>query len=187
VTGVQTCALPIFMLSDADILFSPRYLSDAVRLLRAFPLSIVCAPMRDLPEESGEVLERATQAGGDLELETWKQWSSIRRAYPVDEHTAICMGYTTVFKEIQGLDEFYEGWAGEDDDLMRRFEHLGLVPRPLSSESFYLHQWHADSRGVGSSAERVRLNREHLRTTYSIIRNDRSWGIPEREREWGAH
>ena len=63
------------------------------------------------------------------------------------------MGYTTFFKAIRGFDEYYEEWGGEDDDLMRRFEYLGLTTQTPPDQSFYLHQWHADSRGRGSSAE----------------------------------
>jgi hypothetical protein len=175
------------MLSDVEILLSPRYVSDAVAVLRASPSSIVCAPMLDLPEELAETLEQSARSGEDLQLETWKQWSHVRRAYVVAaHHTSICIGYTALFKAIRGYDEYYEGWAGEDDDLMRRFEYLGLTPRPLQSESFYLHQWHADSHGRSRSADEIRLNREHLRTTHSILRNDRNWGISGRERKRGG-
>ena len=102
--------------------------------------------------------------------------------YGVDEHTSICVGYTALFKAIRGFDEYYEEWGGEDDDLMRRFEYLGAHAQTPPVRSFYLHQWHADSRGRESSAEQRQLNREHLRTTHSILRNDRNWGIPRRER-----
>jgi hypothetical protein len=184
--GIRRTETKFLMLSDVDILLSPGYVSDAVAQLRASPSSIVCAPMLDLPKESAGILEQAARSGEDLQLETWKQWSRVRRAYEVDEHTAICIGYTALFKAIRGFDEYYEEWAGEDDDLMRRIEYLGLALRPLQSESFYLHQWHADSRGRGSSAERIRLNREHFRTTHSILRNGRTWGIPGREHRRGG-
>lgn len=180
--GIRRTVTKFLMISDVEILLSPRYVSDAVALLRASPSSIVLSPMLDLPEESAEILEQSARAGEDLQLDMWKQWARVRRAYRVDVHTSICVGYTTFFKAIRGFDEYYEQWGGEDDDLVRRFKYLGLTPRPLQSDSFYLHQWHADSRGRGSSAEQTQLNRKHYRRTHSILRNDRNWGIPRRER-----
>jgi hypothetical protein len=176
--GIRRTGTKFLMISDAEILISPRYVSGAVAQLQASPASIVLAPMLDLPEASGGILEQSARARGNLQLETWRQWSRVRRAHhAVDEHTAICVGFTVLFKAIRGYDEYYEGWNGSDDDLIRRFEYLGLRPTPIQSESFYLHQWHADSRGRRASAERIRMNREHLRTTHTILRNDRNWGI----------
>ena len=85
-----------------------------------------------------------------------------------------------LFHVARGYDEYYEVWGNEDDDLYRRFRYLGLRPKALGPESFYMHQWHAESaRGRdGKNAEQVRRNQLYLAKARSILRNDDGWGIP---------
>ena len=89
------------MVSDVDILFSPRYVFDAVALLRASPSSVVCAPMIDLPEESAEVPSAVGPRRRNPELETWKQWSTVRRVHGADYRKSICITYAALFRAIR--------------------------------------------------------------------------------------
>ncbi len=175
--GIRGTETKFVMTSDVDVVLSPRYLSDAVELLKTSPLSVVCSAMLDLPEESAGTLERSARDGEDLQLETWKEW--CRPRYDWTAHPSICIAYTALYQAVRGFDEYYEGWGYEDQDLLRRLVYLGLVPEALGSGSFYLHQWHADTeRGrYGANAKQTERNIAHFARSHSILRNGRRWGV----------
>ena len=52
--------------------------------------------------------------------------------------------------EINGLDERYEGWGMEDEDLRRRLVAQGAAPRSVVGQANCLHLWHrADETFLG--------------------------------------
>jgi glycosyltransferase involved in cell wall biosynthesis len=176
--GVRHANTKFLLASDADIAFPPDYLSSCVEVLRAAPTSIVGSAMLDLPEDAAEILEQSARTGSELQFDSWK-WCRPRHDHAF--HPSICATYTAYFQLVRGYDEFYEVWGNEDDDLYRRFRYLGLTPRPLGPESFYMHQWHAESdRGRDENAEQVRRNQQYLAKARSILRNDAGWGLPGR-------
>jgi predicted glycosyltransferase involved in capsule biosynthesis len=181
--GIRLADSKFLMTSDVDVMFSPRYLGDAVHALTKSPLSVVCSPMLDLPEESAEIVERAADTGETLQFDSWRQLCRARFGWPF--HPSIGVAYTRSYKLMCGYDEYYEVWGYEDEDLMRRFMYLGLKPTPLNSGSFYLHQWHPRFEGVPDEkrAAHFRRNRLRFEENHSILRNDRDWGIP---RAWTA-
>jgi glycosyltransferase involved in cell wall biosynthesis len=177
--GIRHANTKFLLVSDADIVFPPHYLSGCVEVLTASPTSVVGSAMLDLPEESVSILQQSARTGSELPFDSWK--SSCRPRHDHVFHPSICATYTAFFRVVRGYDEFYEVWGNEDDDLYRRFWYLGLTPRPLGPESSYMHQWHAESeRGrEGENAEQVRRNQLYLANAHSILRNDVSWGIPQ--------
>jgi len=52
--------------------------------------------------------------------------------------------YRSDFIAVNGYDEFYEGWGGEDWDLGRRFQAYGLKKRHLKFAGIVFHLWHED-------------------------------------------
>jgi glycosyltransferase involved in cell wall biosynthesis len=178
--GIRHANTKFLLVSDADIVFPPHYLSSCVEVLTAGPTSIVGSAMLDLPEESGWILEQSARTRDELQFDSWKRWCRPRHNHAF--HPSICATYTAFFHVVRGYDEYYEVWGNEDDDLYRRFRYLGLRPRPLDPGSFYMHQWHAESeRGRdGKNAEQVQRNQLYLASARSILRNDVSWGIPNR-------
>jgi glycosyltransferase involved in cell wall biosynthesis len=177
--GIRRASTTFLMTSDADVMFSRRYLADAIRTLEASPLSVLASSMLDLPQESVEVMKNAARPGGQLTLSRWKGWCSPRFGAPI--HYGIALTWTAFFHLIRGYDEYYELWGSEDNDLMRRFRYLGLRPRALDSGSFYLHQWHPKFEGVpgGENAPAIGRNLTHYRWNHSIVRNDRDWGTAQ--------
>lgn len=176
--GIRRATTKFLMTSDVDIVLSPTYLADAVHELTVSPLSVVCSPMLDLPEESVEVFLQAAEAGDPLPIQMWKERSSPRLGW--DFHPSIAVSYTAFFQLVRGYDEYFEVWGAEDDDLMRRFGYLGLRPRTLSTDSFYLHQWHPKYEDIpdGEHAVAIQRNRAHLKRNHSILRNGPNWGLP---------
>ncbi len=175
--GIRRAATKYLMVSDVDMLFSPRFLTEAVAALERSPLSLIGAAMLDLPETSVEVLRRASQTGEDLQLHRWKASSTARFGWRF--HPSVLVARTSLLALIRGYDEFYEVWGAEDDDLFRRLTVLGLRPRTLGPEGFYLHQWHAKYEGTSDlqRSERIERNRDHLRRNHSILRNPGAWGV----------
>lgn len=48
------------------------------------------------------------------------------------------------FIAVNGYDEFFEGWGGEDGDFARRLNLAGLVKRHLKFAGLVFHLWHED-------------------------------------------
>ena len=174
--GIRRTQTKYLLASDADIVFSPHYVADAMESLRAAPLSVMCSRMFDLPHDSVGTISRAAASAETPRVEEWKALSSPRYDWI---HPSICMTHTACFQLIRGYDEFYEVWGGEDDDLMHRFVNLGLLPRALDSPSFYLHQWHPKFSSLvsGRDSEPVRRNQAYFRSHHSIVRNGPNWGL----------
>jgi GT2 family glycosyltransferase len=177
--GIRRVDTKFLLIADVDVVFSPRYLADAVALLRASPPSVVCSAMLDLPEEATATLERAARTGEDLDFEALRQLCRPRLGWEC--HPRVCMTYTVLYEAIGGLDERYWSWGWDDVDLMKRFLYLGLRQRTQVSRSFYMHQWHPDSER-GREAEHIQRNKSYCQQTHSILRNDHQWGVRSRVR-----
>ncbi len=52
--------------------------------------------------------------------------------------------YRADFLRINGYDEFYEGWGGEDWDFGKRLQQSGLTKRHLKFCGLVYHLWHDD-------------------------------------------
>ena len=81
---------------------------------------------------------------------------------------------------FSGYDEFYTLWGREDDDLVKRFELLGLKMGYITDKTSYLHQWHKKFMGLGRSKKhikkQVKKNDSYFNMNNSIIRNPDGWG-----------
>ena len=81
---------------------------------------------------------------------------------------------------FSGYDEFYTLWGREDDDLVKRFELLGLKMRYITDKTSYIHQWHKRFMGLGRSKKhikkQIKKNDSYFNRNNSIIRNPDSWG-----------
>lgn len=169
--GIRRATTTFLMTSDADILLSPGYLAEAIRLLRQRPLSVVCAPMLDLPPSSVEATRRAARLAGPLPLEAWRP--STRPRLDWDFHPSIAVTRTSFHRLVRGYDEAYEVWGDEDVDLMQRLRKLGLEPVVPDDDVFYLHQWHPKHENVPEHAVEAAIarNRRVLESRHSIVRN----------------
>lgn len=181
--GLRETDTKFVMTSDSDLILSPGYLADAAATLESHPLSVVCAPMLDLPEESADALVRAAEEDGVLDAEGLKTECLARKEMKM--HPSAGFTFTAYYHAIRGYDEFYEGWGREDDDLMSRLIALGIRMTAIREPSYYLHQWHPKYEGLGA-AEQARMlerNTAYIQRNRSLIRNDESWGRPQ---GWGA-
>lgn len=80
------------------------------------------------------------------------QWLSRLLATRYRRNRSCALGcnmsfYRDDFIRINGYDEFYEGWGGEDSDLGDRLQLLGLKKRYLKFAGIVYHLWHNHGGG----------------------------------------
>ena len=174
--GIRRATTKYVVTSDADLLLSPRFLEEAVAALRRAPLSVICAPMLDLPEHSTDLLFAFAGTSDPLPLDEWRTWATPRHGWRY--HRSLTVTHAAFHQLIRGYDEFYEDWGHEDLDLWRRFMRLGLKRNVLDPHrAFYLHQWHRRFEDTSvDQRQAIERNRERFRRVHTIVRNDASWG-----------
>jgi cellulose synthase/poly-beta-1,6-N-acetylglucosamine synthase-like glycosyltransferase len=83
--GIRRASTTFLMTSDADVMFSRRYLADAIRTLEASPLSVLASSMLDLPQESVEVMKNADPKSMEgLVLAAFRCANSLRHCSDLD-------------------------------------------------------------------------------------------------------
>ncbi len=76
--------------------------------------------------------------------------------------TSNCSMPRAVFMQANGLDERYEGWGQEDEDLRRRLVRLGFRPGSVIGTANCLHLWHnADATFLGTRKQSPNWNYYH--------------------------
>jgi glycosyltransferase involved in cell wall biosynthesis len=176
--AIKRARTKYLMSCDADILFSPDYLSTAIAALNRQPLSVIYSQMRDLPQSAQETLDGWSETADPAVACRLFQNSTPRSAG--DSNEGINLTFTYYYQLIRGYDEFYTHWGTEDVDLQKRFRLLGLAICSIKNNTFYLHQWHPKYASL--DPQEVQLahvrNVDYYRRTNSIYRNDDNWGEP---------
>lgn len=174
--GLRRVRSELVMTTDVDMVFPQEYLADAVRTLQSDPFTLVCAPMYDLCQDSSSRLMKSALEDEPLEVDRWKKWAEVRYGWGL--HPSILCTYTAYFHMLRGYDEFYKVWGSEDEDMMRRFESMGLRRKRGGEDSFYLHQWHPKFEGIEESgrSRTIAENKAYLNRRSSLIRNGLDWG-----------
>jgi predicted glycosyltransferase involved in capsule biosynthesis len=174
--GLQRVETEIVMISDNDYVYGPDYIRKAVGVLVEKPLSVVYAPILDMPESCNEQLQ-AEKIDLDQKLPEWKQASSPRT--PGLYHAGNLTTFTMFLRHLRGMDENFFGWGVEDNDIQERLYRLGTDKQTLEGVSYYLHQWHP--RGQSYSPEEVsrytQANWDYFTGNRSVRRNPHGWGM----------
>ena len=159
--------------TDADMVFTPRTFPRVLELLEMDHSSYFLLQCRDLPEgiTHSDVLEGKV-GWADLENVStlrprWGMGGLI--AFPRDAYT-----------DIRGLDERLQIYGGEDIDLAKRLNRLGLRRIWIDEPPVRMyHIWHPSSLVAAESStegtEAVRANRSIHQNDLSTIRNTASW------------
>lgn len=169
--GIREVKTKYLLSSDVDIIFEKNYIKEAIRELKRNPFQVILARCLDLPKDS--IKER----------EFNKLKESARKRFDFDYLSpGINLTYTYFYHKIRGYDEWYQLWRGLDDDLIKRFELLGLSAKEISSKTCYLHQWHPKFDGRRKESKKhieqqIKKNRDYFESNNSIVRNKKGWGI----------
>lgn len=133
--GVRTATAPYLLLHDADILVPENYVSTCVGLFQQ-GWDAFC-PIRFLfylSENQTSELQRATQ------LPVFDNLAEIRQNF-AGGSVAITR---QAFDRINGFDETFEGWGGEDVEFLHRARESKLLNGSLMPA---FHLWHSPATG----------------------------------------
>lgn len=155
--SVATGDMLVFL--DQDIIIPPKYLSDIAAGMKP-GLFVSSFPVR-LSDTQSEALNEQLILGCDYsKVLLPKQYAKIHRQYREDlasyllyrylkigNHGAkLRGGVSTISREdydrVNGYDENFQWWGGEDDDMGRRLLAIGTVGRNVSYHNFPLHLYH---------------------------------------------
>lgn len=160
------------LFADADMLWSPRSLSRSLQFVMEDENQYLVFQARDLPEtHNGAALTERGYKWEELEQKAaWRpRWGMGMQLVHRDK-----------FRQVQGLDERMTVWGGEDNDMARRLQAIGLKqtwvnhPEVRVYHIWHEYSWHAASLSE-SSAAAVKKNKEILKNDPSIIRNMPAW------------
>lgn len=142
---------------DGDIFAHPHFIED--HLHEAAPGRYVKGGRTNL----GKALtERICRSGMPTRIHYWTKgieskpensihcsWLAHLLAPRYRKHRSAALGCNMSFFKsdiirVNGYDEFYEGWGGEDVDLGYRLQMSGLSKRYLKFAGIVYHLWHED-------------------------------------------
>lgn len=161
---------PNFFVGDVDMIYHPDFIETLHNL-----------------KQNNEVVY--FQVGFLNEAES--KISKVFDAYKInfesnEEATGMTLFNSEVLKAINGYDEFYHGWGGEDTDVHVRLKNAGYKVFFYTESILMLHQWHPkhyrevnDLTPFHSSLEQI--NHQYLefsKHTNKVKANENfNWGI----------
>ncbi|MDB5200772.1 MAG: hypothetical protein JWQ27_181 [Ferruginibacter sp.] len=126
--GIRVARGKYLMIADIDSVFLPDFFSSLVA--RLSPGQFITHNALYLPEE----LERVTTK----EITENKYFDKC-----IENFIGVCTASAEAFSLINGYDEFYTGWGGEDDDIIRRLKLGGYRHEHVPAKVMLMyHQWH---------------------------------------------
>lgn len=160
------------LFADADMLWSPASLEKCLELVREDPNQYLLFQARDLPQEfDGETLTARGYEWDELESNaSWRpRWGMGMQLVQKER-----------FRQIQGFDERMVLYGGEDNDIAKRLQRIGLTQHWVAApEVRVYHIWHPSSRRSAMLSEEgaaaIHLNREIKLRDPSVVRNLPRW------------
>ena len=102
-----------------------------------------------------------------------------------DEVTGTTLFPTDKLKQVNGYDEFYNGWGAEDTDIHFRLINLGLKIEFIDSQVLVKHQWHPKAYRSKASTSPFHTKLEKINHFYLQITNTTKRTIANINFEWG--
>lgn len=167
---LKNCENQYFMVVDMDMLFHPSFVSKVLQLASSkqtlfFQVGILSE------EESKE----------DKAFDTYKIKFKTNEGA-----TGMTLFPTEVLRSINGFDEFYHGWGGEDTDVHVRLQNAGHTVTFYDKECLLLHQWHPKFYRSKDSFEPFhstleKINQNYLKLSRKLARTKANlhikWGV----------
>ena len=170
---------PYFVVGDIDLIFHPDYITNLKQLAN---------PSQVHYFQYGFLNEIESNQSKDFDL------------YKVDfkgqeEVTGNTMFPTRVLKEINGFDEFYQGWGAEDTDAHIRMKNYGLQLCFFNKRILVKHQWHGKAYRSKKSthpyhSQLESINHKYLEQTVklnrTVVNTKMKWGKVTIEKDYLA-
>lgn len=155
--GVAASSAPYLLFIDGDCLIPPDHI--AIHLARRRPGWVMSGGCVYLDEETSKRVTLETIQSG--EYQQWASPDDIRQLKKIHRKAAYytlirhptkpkCFGGNTAvwradYENVNGHDENFVGWGGEDDDLRMRLFQSGVRVASLYGWTWTCHLWHPPS------------------------------------------
>ena len=123
---LKQCDTPYFFVGDMDMIYHPNFV-EIVHSLKQHHQAIYF--------QVGFL--NASESKRDVAFKDY-----IINFKSNEEATGMTLFDTEVLKSINGFDEFYNGWGGEDTDVHVRLKNAGYKVDFYTQNILMLHQWH---------------------------------------------
>ena len=165
--GIQASSGDLVLCTDADMLFSPDFLSAVAGAhAAAADHGLVLCRCHDLP--AGAVEHAAALA----EFDDLRARSEVRQT----SGTGACQAAKrSFFCAVRGYDEAFVYWGAEDNDMVHRAGRYGLKAVWLDETPAMLHQWHTTMKNDRPLRRKWNSWRYKL-TKWQVVKNRGGWG-----------
>ncbi|MEN3322515.1 galactosyltransferase-related protein [Mariniflexile soesokkakense] len=169
--ALKRCVTPFVFVGDVDMIYSPDFIST-LNILKN-NLKVVYFQVGFLSQTESKI----NKAFVDYHI----NFKSNKEA------TGMALFTTDILKSINGYDEFYNGWGGEDTDVHIRLRNAGYTVYFYDDTILMLHQWHPKSYRNKNSLTPFhnlleKINHEYLKFTNSNNKIKANVNFP-----WGSY
>lgn len=136
-TILKTCETPYFFVGDIDMIYAQDFIVNVNELKSKEKITYFQVGFMS-KEES-------------LKDTTFENYNSTFLSN--NEATGMTLYPTHLLKSINGYDEFYHGWGGEDTDVHVRLKNKGIAIDFYQDKLLMKHQWHPKQYRSSTSTE----------------------------------
>ncbi len=169
--GIRVATGEYIVFADQDIVFTPSYVETFVAHARPREF-LVGYPVRLDETTTARVTDDMIREGRLTSLVTPAQARKVRRQYRKErlQRALYALGLRSIGPKLRsgvfgawradllavnGFDEEYQGWGGEDDNLGQRLHRAGTAGRNVFREVFTLHMHHPPHRVPGQRVNKA--------------------------------
>ena len=168
--GVAASRAPYLLFLDGDCVLPPDHVAQ--HLLHKRSHQAMCGYCVRMDQQTTSRInettidsERYTQWVSQPQLQTIRKRDRKARFYQTIRHASkprLCGGnfglWRADFQRVNGFDENFEGWGGEDTDLGFRLRQAGVKIASILRWTYTYHLWHPPHATV---PDRIRLGQNH--------------------------
>ena len=148
--GARMCTSRVICFQDIDMIANPKYMKAAIDSLMDTNNSDAVCPFVRVVNTAGELRRSFIESGDYDELAPFASCDEADLPPDMNLLYANTSGALNVFRRsefirIGGFDPAFEGWGGEDDDLMLRATRLGVRWHSLTGADALLFHLHHDT------------------------------------------
>lgn len=164
--GAEISHGKVLITTDADMLFSPRSLTNVVQRISADENQALVLQCRDLPPKYGA--DGVNKFG--LNWQEFESLSTFRPRWGMGGMIAVSR---QAFLDVRGFDERMEIYGGEDMDFAQRIQRSGRrIQWVEDPEVRMFHMWHPSSR---EATQKSAVEDAAVKRNSKIFQNDKSW------------
>lgn len=167
--ALQKSSTPYFMVGDVDLIFAPDFIKIVTELVKDD--EVYYFQYGFLSKEES------------LNIKDYNSYSvDFKGNHEVTGTTVFASG---ILKALNGYDEFYHGWGGEDTDIHIRMRNFGLKINFYDQQILVKHQWHPKQYRSKSSIHPFHSLLERINQAYMVLTKKTKRTIVNQNVEWG--